>query len=156
MAERFTLRFVLANGLPDVAALSQALEGACTLDRREDGVVSLLQGPVTRARVDLLRSEDARGRTVLAGIARIAETHGRADALDAVRFILEHTSGVVIAVPEAADEISLEASLDLLDRIWDHLFDVHGGLLQIDGEGIFGEEGLMVSVDGADEEGEEE
>lgn len=148
MSPRFTLRFVLPAGVPSHHDLAPAWPPPLTVQRRDDdGVLLIHHGETLLARVDRLRADDPRGKTTLAALSRQATTHGEGEALDAVRFILDQAETVIVAQPVLTDELSLERSLEPLDALWDLLFDRFGGLLQIDGEGLYGEEGLLIATE---------
>lgn len=148
MSARFTLRFVVAEGWPSREDVAPAWEGRYAVERREDdGVLLIRDGDRTLARVDRLSAEDPRGKATLAAIRSFVEERGEGDARDAALFILDGASGVIVAQPELDEEGDIEAALEPLDALWDLLFDVYGGVLQIDGEGLYGEEGLLVAAE---------
>lgn len=141
--DSFALRFVIGGGRPtlaDVAPLWPEL--SCD---RDDGVLVLSSGERVLARVDLLLADEARGKTVIAALRR-SVVDRKDEAGDAVGFVLDGAAGVVVASPHAADQGELEQSLSALDVLWQHLFEAHGGVLQVDGEGIYGDEGLLVEA----------
>lgn len=148
MSSPFTLRFILAGELPTAADLAPAFEGAWAVDREEDGVLHVREGEALRARLDLLRADTARGKATLEAVrrkvkaARTAE--GAPDAREAVLFMLESATGIVLAKPELTEHGDIEDAMMPLDAVWEILFEHFGGLLQIDGEGIFGEEGPLL------------
>ncbi|TVQ91559.1 MAG: hypothetical protein EA397_09460 [Deltaproteobacteria bacterium] len=148
MSAPFTLRFILAGDLPRAEDLAPALEERWTVERREDGVLLIHEQGTLRARLDLLRASSARGRSTLAAVRRRAEAatpaEGVLEALEATRFVLDDATGIVLAQPELDEEGDLDDTLAPLDAVWEHLFEAFGGLLQIDGEGIFGEEGPLL------------
>lgn len=144
MSNAFALRFVLASGHPTFEEVAPLWEGSDLTPRRTDGVLELFRGEVLLAAVDLLTADEARARTVVSGVRRKAEALARGEALDAITFVLDHMSGVIVASPVAADEAELEEALSALDVLWEYLFEAHDGLLQVDGEGIYGEEGPLV------------
>lgn len=146
MSERFTLRFVLAEGRPTLGDLEPLWAGGPAVRRTDDGVLELLDGDRLLARVDLLPADDARGRAILSALVRSAGAHGEGEALESVLFVLEGASGVILASPVATSESELESAMEPLDALWEYLFEAHGGVLQVDGEGIHGEEGPLVAI----------
>lgn len=144
MSTAFSLRFVLASGRPTFEQVAPLWEGSDLVARRTDGVLELVRGGLVLAAVDLLTADEARARTVVSGMRRKAETLADGELLEAITFVLDQSSGVVVARPVAADEAELEDALSGLDVLWEHLFAAHDGLLQVDGEGIYGEEGPLV------------
>ena len=141
-SDSFALRFVIGGGRPtlaDVAPLWPAL--TC---ERDDGVLILRSDDRVLARVDLLLADESRGRSVLAALRRNVPDVG--EGAEAVGFVIDGATGVVVASPQATDEPELEESLSALDTLWQHLFEAHGGVLQIDGEGIYGDEGMLVEA----------
>ena len=145
MSDRFALRFVLAAGRPthDAVAPLWADEGV-DVTRDPDGVLHLSRDGAPLAHLDLLLADEGRGRAVLGALS--GQVRGSDEASESVRFALEHAVGVVIARPVFADEASIEPALDALDPLWAHLFEAHGGLLQVDGEGFHDEDGLVVEA----------
>lgn len=146
MSTGFSLRFVLADEQPTLASIQTIWAGGPQVRRLDDGVLELMDGERVLARVDLLSADDARGQALLSAIRREAERHGSDQAVQTVSFVLDSASGVVIAQPVVTQEEDLEAALDPLDALWEYLFAHHGGLLQVDGEGIYVEEGPLVEL----------
>ena len=150
MRSRFSLRFVLAEGVPSQSDLDALWGSDLPVTRNpDDGVLTLGDPADPLATVDLLSADDPRGRAVIAAIRRLAERCGAPEPLETVAFILDHASAVVVAQPRipAEDDDSIEAALEPLDALWDLLFEAHGGLLQIDDEGIYGDEGLLIATE---------
>lgn len=150
MRSRFSLRFVIAEGIPSIDGLHRLWPRPLSLARDpSDGVLTLHDGDRALATLDLLTTDDPRSTAVLAAIARLAERHGQPEALETVRFLLDGASAVLVAQPSFTgdDDADIEAALEPLDALWDLLFDEHGGLLQIDDEGIYGDEGLLISFE---------
>lgn len=146
MTDRFSLRFVLSSGRPVYEDLLAVWPDGPVLRRHEDGIVEVLAGARPIARLDLLKAEDSRGKALLQAIRREAERHGDEEAASTVRFVIDHASGVVVASPILEAEDDIEVALDPLDALWEHLFQAHGGLLQVDGEGIYSEDGPLVEL----------
>jgi hypothetical protein len=148
MSAPFTLRFVLAEGWPSIDDIAPAWGERYTAERRaDDGVLLIREGDRALARIDRLAAEDPRGRAVIAAVRHLATSRGEGEGLDAALFVLDDASGVIMAQPDVSDEDEIERALEPLDALWDLLFDAYGGVLQIDGEGIYGEEGLLVSLE---------
>lgn len=146
MSDRFTLRFLLAEGRPTFETLTELWPDEPALVRRDDGVVEMRDGERVLARLDLLSTEDARGSAIVGALTTSVKQHGEGEALEAALFVLNACSGVVLACPQAASEAELEQAMEPLDALWEHLFEHHGGLLQVDGEGVHGEEGPLVAI----------
>ncbi|MFT7521300.1 MAG: hypothetical protein ACI9MC_003451 [Kiritimatiellia bacterium] len=143
MTERFMLRFVLAGSLPTLGELRELWESSYRLNHHDDGVVVLSGDLGKLVTVDMLKADDARGRSLLAALgAQVAGVEG--DDADTVRFVLDSAAAVIVASPEP--DVDVEQALEPLNALWEYLFEEHGGLLQIDHEGFYGEEGLLVSV----------
>lgn len=147
MTDRFTLRFVLSSGRPTLGDLQTlyAVDGPA-LVRDDDGVVTLRSGDRALARIDLLAAEHARGRALLGAILAEARRYGDEEVVQTVSFVVEHAAGVVVAKPVLRDEGDVEEALEPLDALWEFLFARFGGLLQVDGEGIYDEDGPLFEV----------
>jgi len=146
MASPFTLRFVLADGRPDLLSLADLWEGEVEPRPLEDDMVGLFSGQDLLVRLDVQPADSGRGRALLRSIAQEAARFGTDEAIETVGFVLEHASGLVIAQPILSDEDDVERALEPLDTLWEHLFTTCGGLLQVDGEGLYVEEGPVVEL----------
>ncbi|MFK7927746.1 MAG: hypothetical protein AB8H79_06140 [Myxococcota bacterium] len=146
MNDRFALRFVLADGRPTLEQVQSLWPDGPAVHRQDDGVLQLRDDERVWARVDLLGTDDARGKAILQALERTARQHGTGEALESVLFVLDAASAVVIAMPEASNDAELEQAMEPLDQLWEFLFEEFGGVLQVDGEGIHGEEGALIAV----------
>ncbi len=146
MAQPFTLRFVLADGQADSLDLSQVWEDEASARELEDDVIGLFAGEVLLARLVVLPADESRGKAVLHAIAQVASRHGDAEAVETVGFVIENATAIVVAQPVLTEEDDIERALEPLDTLWEHLFATHGGLLQVDGEGLYVEEGPVVEL----------
>ncbi len=144
MRDRFALRFAVAAGRPRFDEVRPLWEAPLEVRRDEDGVLTLAIDGAPVATVDLLPAEDPRGRAVLSGLRDRLPSDD--EAADGVRFVLEGATAVVVARPLPGPDGQAEAGLAALDRLWDHLFEAHGGVLQVDGEGFLDEDGPVVEV----------
>lgn len=146
MSTRFSMRFVLADGEPTWDELRGIWSEGLELRQGEDEVVELWHEDRAVARLNRLYAKDARARALLAAIRQEATRYAEPEVVETVSFVLDHASGVVVARPVLGNEDDVERSLEPLDALWEHLFERHGGMLQVDGEGIYVEEGPLVEL----------
>jgi hypothetical protein len=141
----FTLRFIIAEGTVEATDLVQLWSGPFEVEVSSPWItVRDARGPLVRLEVLDLATE--LGSSCAAGVRHLAEQHGTGDAIEAITFVLDHSSAIVVARPILTEDGDIERSLDPLDVLWDWLFEERGGVLQIDGEGIYGEEGLLIQL----------
>ncbi len=145
MRDHFTMRFILSSGVPGPEALLSFIPEGLALQGSEEGRYALMRGTDTLAWLNLLPATDPRGKTMLRSIMEDAARHAEAEALATVRFVVENAPGVVVAQPFIASDEEVEEVLEPLDALWEGMFETHGGLLQVDDEGIYDHESILVS-----------
>lgn len=150
----YFMRFVYASGDPltldHVEKALQAEDSSYAIitdsaDPQQSG--DLMRGEDIYGEIELNASRDVVFREDIQEL--IDQLDGSEEiAVPAVRRHLEQATGMVVL--RVSEEGHFHA--ERLDVLWDWLFDTRGGLLQVDGEGYYDVDRLILPVEGDEDE----
>ncbi len=149
----YLMRFIIPDGEPPTLA-----EIGEVLHRLDEHFV-IFPDAADKASGDLMYAEDVYGEIEINSSNDVVFTEDIQELLDAIaetdeinvgqiREFLDKCSGMVaLRVSELG-----HFNTDRLDMLWDWLFETRGGLLQVDGEGYYDRDRLVLPVAGDDDD----
>ncbi len=152
----YFMRFIYAMGdlltIPDIQeALADSFSGFTLQSDASDraNAADLIYGDAVYGEIELNGENEDLFREDIAELLELLEGSQEITA-PAVRRHLETATGMV------ALKVSEEGhyNAEQLDVLWDWLFETRGGLLQVDGEGFYDIDRLVLPLESGDKDGE--